>query len=97
MFDLKCKRQGCTHNKNCNCTAKHIEVSKSAACKTYEASNQPREQEERIDQPPIRKDIKVGCIAECIFNENNKCTANGITVQTCSNRAEATCCTYQPE
>lgn len=97
MFDLKCKRQGCEYNKNCNCTAKHVEVSHSTICKTYEPSEKIAEQEERIGQPPIRKDIKVDCSAECIFNTQGHCLANGITVQTCNNQSSPICCTFQPD
>lgn len=97
MFDLKCKRQSCHYNKNCNCTAKKIDVSHSTTCKTYEPDDEKPELEERISQPPIRKDIKVGCDADCLFNTNNKCTANGITVQTCETKSGPTCCTFQPQ
>lgn len=97
MFDLKCKRQGCTYNKNCNCTAKKVEVKKDTGCKTYEPSKEQSIEPEKIGQPPIRKDIKVGCHAECIFNTDNQCTANGITVQTCENKAQPNCCTFQPQ
>lgn len=98
MFDLKCKRQGCEYNKNCNCTAKKVEVSKNTTCQTYEASDQPQQtQEEKIGQPPIRKDIRVGCHADCIFNDNETCMANGITVQTCESITGPTCCTFQPK
>lgn len=100
MYDLKCKRQGCSHNKNCNCTAKKVEVTKDAECKTFEPSPTMQKQEEKIGQPPIRKDIKVGCHAECIFNHDSTCSANGITIQTCKTTdgsACPTCCTFQPE
>ena len=36
MYDLKCKRKGCKYNKNCNCTAKNVEVKKDTSCKTYD-------------------------------------------------------------
>lgn len=100
MFDLKCKRQGCEYNKNCNCTAKKVEVSKNTICNTYEASEDAAPQEEKIGQPPIRKDIKVGCKANCLFNTDGKCIANGITVQSTtlnSTEKQPTCCTFQPK
>ena len=100
MYDLKCKRQGCTYNKNCNCTAKQIEVTKNTECKTYQPSETMKHQEEKIGQPPIRKDIKVGCHAECLFNKEEKCIANGITVQTCNSALGEPCpicCTFMPE
>ena len=98
MYDLKCKRKGCTYNKNCNCTAKSVEVKDNTGCKTYEPSeNIDRNQVSKITQPPIRKNIKVACSAECLFNNDNICIANGITVQTCDNVSEPNCCTYQPK
>lgn len=98
MFDIKCKRQGCVYNKNCNCTAKTIEVTKNTECKTYEPSNEAEVGEvEKIGQPPIRKDTEVGCKANCLFNQNQVCSANGITVQTCDNTACPNCCTYEPK
>lgn len=98
MFDVKCKRKGCEFNKNCNCTAKDIEVTKDTACKTYKPSNEAEVGEvEKIGQPPIRKDTKVECKASCLFNNENICTANGITVQTCDNVARPNCCTYEPK
>ena len=98
MFDLKCKRKGCVYNKNCNCTAKEIEVKKDTACKTYKPSNEAEVGEvEKVGQPPIRKDTKVGCKADCIFNTNQECSANGITVQTCKDESSPICCTFMPE
>ncbi len=98
MFDIKCKRQGCVFNKNCNCTSKNVEVDKKAECKTYEPSeNQDVQMDEKIGQPPIRKDIAVACHASCLFNKNEECIANGIYVQTCDNKACPNCCTYMPE
>ena len=101
MFDLKCKRKGCTYNKNCNCTAKNISVKEDTGCDTYFPSNEKEigevENTEKVTQPPIRKDIEVSCSADCLFNHEHICSANGITVQTCDNVACPNCCTYQPK
>ena len=98
MFDIKCKRQGCLFNKNCNCTAKDIEVDNKTECKTYQAGQESEVGAvEKIGQPPIRKDISVSCKANCLFNDNKKCLANGITVQTCDNKSCPNCCTYEPK
>ena len=98
MFDIKCKRQGCLFNKNCNCTSKSIEVDKKTECKTYEPGEKANvNMVEKIDQPPIRKDIAVACKASCLFNKNDECIANGINVQTCDNKACPNCCTYMPD
>lgn len=101
MFDLKCKRMGCKFNKNCNCTAKNVDVTKDTICKTYIPS--PKDEKnvtEKIGQPPIRKNISVECKANCIFNDKCICTANGITVQTVNagtNSGTPKCCTFQPD
>lgn len=96
MFDIKCKRQGCVYNKNCNCTSKDIEVNKKTECKTYEPSkNTDIHEVEKISQPAIRKDIAVACKADCLFNKESQCIANGITVQTCENTSCPNCCTFK--
>ncbi len=101
MFDLKCKRTGCQYNKNCNCTAKNVDVREDTTCKTYAPSNEAEVGEvEKIGQPPIRKNIKVDCKADCLFNKDCDCMANGITVQTCGSgkkRECPICCTYEPK
>ena len=98
MYDLKCKRKGCEFNKNSNCTAKIVEVNNKTNCNTYVPSHENKENEvSKIGQPPIRKDIEVDCKADCIFNENNICSANGITVQTTSDKTCPNCCTYMPK
>ena len=75
MYDLKCKRKGCTYNKNCNCTAKIVEVEKNTGCKTYKPSGDIDENQiSKVSQPPIRKNIQVQSfqirlrhIASCII------------------------------
>ena len=96
MFDLKCKQTNCTYNKNCNCTSKKIDVTKETDCKTYKKSNEAEVGEiEKIGQPPIRKNIEVSCSAQCLFNRERLCIANGITVQT--ENLCPKCCTFEPK
>lgn len=98
MFDLKCKRKTCVFNKNSNCTSKRVDVTKNTECKTYKPSNEAEVGEvEKIGQPPIRKNIEVGCKAKCIFNNECICSANGITVQTDKTDECPICVTFQPE
>ncbi len=97
MFDLKCKRQSCEFNKNCNCTAKKVEVKKDTSCETFEPTNKASFEEEKITQPPLRKDIEVDCNAKCLFNEAGVCQANGITVQPTSKTESPTCVSFQPK
>ena len=95
MFDIKCKRKGCRFNKNLNCTAKELSVKSDTECQTYEPSNEAEVGEvEKVGQPPIRKNIEVSCDANCLFNSDHKCAANGITVQTCENVSCPNCCTF---
>ena len=97
MYDLKCKRKGCQFNKDCNCTSKTIEVAADTGCKTYTPADEISHQDEKIGQPPIRKNIEAHCDADCLFNKEHHCSANGITVQTCDDVTKPNCCTYQPK
>jgi len=95
MFDVKCKREKCVYNKNLNCSAKEINVKSNTKCETYKPSNEAEVGEiEKVGQPPIRKDINVSCDAKCLFNNSHICSANGITVQTLSDKSCPNCCTF---
>lgn len=97
MFDIKCKRTNCEYNKDCNCDAKSLEVTKSAECKTFKPCTTGEiSHESKIGQPAFRKNIVVSCKANCLFNEKQLCIANGITVQTCTNEDCPNCCTFNP-
>ncbi len=95
MFDLKCKRQDCKYNHNCNCTAKSIKVGKTTDCETYSLNPNFVKEKDKIPQPPMRKSIFVGCDADCLFNSNHICKANGISVMT--NDKSPECCTFMPQ
>lgn len=96
MFDLKCKREGCSFNKNCCCSAKEISVSKTAECKSYTPSEDYHKQEHsKLKQKAIRANTTVDCYATgCIFNSDCKCIANGITVATLTHNCPE-CCTIK--
>lgn len=98
MYDLKCKRVGCVYNENCNCTANNVKVGKMTECETYKPSKKEinkESKEDKIVQPPTRKNIRVACDACCLFNDNCCCKANGISVMT--NNQEPECCTFMPK
>ena len=95
MFDLKCKRQDCKFNHNCNCTAKNIKVGERTDCETYSESQIPNKEKDKIAQPAMRKNINVPCDANCLFNKDCICKANGISVMT--NDGSPECCTFMPE
>jgi hypothetical protein len=96
MFDIKCKRTECEFNKNCNCNAKDLEIAKNTLCKTFSPSqNSSKNEESKIGQPAIRKNIIVSCKANCLFNQEQMCLANGIFVRTLENESCPNCCTYK--
>jgi len=81
MVDLKCKREDCNFNKNCNCMAEGIDVITTTACSTYTPSpDKNKHESDRIPQALIRHNTNVRCTAPCLFESNTECIANGITV-----------------
>ncbi|MEG1581826.1 MAG: DUF1540 domain-containing protein [Clostridia bacterium] len=96
MVDLKCKRVGCTHNCDCNCNAKEIKVNSSAECKTYKAGEKvTKPVTDIVSQKIVRPNVDVTCSAPCIFNKNNECIANGITV--CTEHKTVSCSSFMPK
>ena len=95
MFDLKCKRQGCLYNESCNCTANNVHVGKKTECQTYKDSGVNKKEKDEIKQTAARKNINVDCKANCLFNQNNHCLANGISVITHDCTPE--CSTFMPK
>ena len=64
MYDLKCKRQACEYNKNCNCTSKVVHVKKDTTCETYSPVEKTTIEEEKIGQPIYKL---LPDIEECIY------------------------------
>ena len=95
MFDLKCKRQGCSFNDCCNCCAKHVTVGRETECQTYRDSGYNKKEKDEIKQTAARKNINVECRAHCLFNKDNKCHANGISIMT--NDKQPECSTFMPK
>jgi len=84
MKDLKCGLAECEYNEAYCCCSKKIEVDKTAGCCTFKESSSKRKNlfEMGEDFQPRNYDVdtKVACKAECIFNKEDVCFANGITV-----------------
>lgn len=97
MVDLKCKCGKCEFNKNCNCNARHIIITKTSTCATYTPTkdNSKAEFSDEIAQPLVRPSVEVLCESKCLFNKSGKCLANGISVLREDNSAE--CGTYLPK
>lgn len=97
MKDLKCGLKECKFNKGYCCCAKSIDVSGYTDCLTYSPDEKKRSSvfEAADDFVPANYavDTNVHCTAKCMFNRDNKCIANGITVMG-QGEAEAVCLTY---
>lgn len=100
MKDLKCGLKSCHYNKGYCCCAKLINVTKSTDCSTYtfDENKSKMQFEAGSDFIPANYsvDTKVICSAKCIFNKDNRCIANGITVMG-QNSLEAACLTFIKE
>lgn len=89
-MDLRCNKLDCKYNDRYACRAKDIHVSKQTECRTYE-HDKDKENIEKISKtmfesaPEIapfraKEDVGVLCHANCLFNKDGKCKANGITI-----------------
>ena len=91
-MDLKCKKLNCKHNNCCACMSKAIKIKKSCECGTFEYdAERDKKQRQDIskdmfevapDIHPFRhnKNMSIECSAECLFNKDGICKANGISV-----------------
>jgi len=84
MKDLKCAIAECEHNQAYCCCAKSIDVSDGAGCKTYSPNLNKRKNLFEVGEDFAKRnydvDTAVACKADCLFNKENVCCANGITV-----------------
>lgn len=97
MKDLKCGLKECKFNKGYSCCAKAINVNAYTDCLTYSPDEKKRNSlfEAADDFVPANYtvDTAITCTAKCIFNKDNRCISNGITVMG-QGSGEATCLTY---
>ncbi|MCL2822345.1 MAG: DUF1540 domain-containing protein [Firmicutes bacterium] len=106
MKDLKCSMGSCEFNKGYSCCAKQISIGENTACTSFSprqnsaqgdqaaAKTEPSFFEAGSDFVAANygTDTSVGCDAGCIFQKQNNCTANGITVMKAHGKAE--CLTF---
>ena len=104
-MDLKCRNLDCRNNDCYSCTRKGIIVNNHSYCKDYEKCTElSEEQQQNVPQTmfdkkaklhPYRhnKTVDIECGADCLFNHEGKCLANGIAVQNLNPRS-AKCVTY---
>lgn len=100
MKDLKCGLKSCIHNKGYCCCAKEITVNGDTDCLTYcyDENKAGIDFEAGSDFVPANYtvDTKVYCSAKCIFNRDNRCISNGITVMG-QGADQAACLTFIKE
>ena len=95
MKDLKCGKKSCKFNKGYCCCARKIEVAKSTDCLTFTPTEKNKSMFEAgsdFVKADYSVDTAVGCNANCIFQKENRCVANGITVMGENNAAN--CLTF---
>jgi len=97
MKDLKCGLKICTHNKGYCCCAKNIKVGQNTECLSFSPDRHKNaslfEAGSDFVSANYSVDTKVGCDAPCLFQKNEKCVANGITVMN-DTENNATCLTF---
>lgn len=97
MKDLKCGLKSCVHNKGYCCCAKQVNVDRQTDCLTYEYDETKANTDFEVGSDFIPAnysvDTKVSCSADCIFNRDNRCISNGITVMG-QGENQAACLTF---
>ena len=115
-MEIRCRKANCAHNTGSSCRARAVRIDKkTAACETY--APQDGKDSLAIEKGKIFRvaermpgkntnDIPLRCCARnCLFNRQERCIANGITVlddiapgKTPSIHADkATCATFVEE
>ncbi|MCL1944592.1 MAG: DUF1540 domain-containing protein [Firmicutes bacterium] len=98
MKDLKCGLRDCKYNKGYSCVAKKIGVDQHTDCTSYAPSEQKRkaifESAEDFAPANYSVDTSIDCTAKCLFNKDNKCIANGITIMMGEEDNKAMCMSF---
>lgn len=89
-MDIRCRKGKCVYNNNQTCTYKNLTIGAATQCKDFNVD--PNKYVEDYTKTMLEKPPKIApfknihkydlhCDAtNCIFNQNNKCLSNGITV-----------------
>ena len=97
MKDLKCGLKGCKYNKGYCCCSKEINVDCNTDCTTYAPDENKRkslfEAGDEFARADYSVDTTVSCGADCVFNKDGRCVANGITVMG-DGDSEGSCLTF---
>lgn len=91
-MDIKCRRTCCCFNKGQTCCACRVDISSKAVCHTFEKNEEAEPDALDLSKKMFEtapeyanfrhiKNIVLKCDAKnCLFNNDGKCRANGITV-----------------
>lgn len=99
-MDIRCRKTSCKYNKMQTCQASEILINEEIICSTFvkdenkleiDKSKSIFEETPQFARQRNVKTMKIGCKTDCIFNDNGKCTANGIFV---NSLIEPYCMTY---
>ena len=102
IMDIRCRKTSCKFNDKYTCRAREILIRKNCECQQFEKdlTKPVVDKTKKIftDDPPIyapQRDsstIEIDCRAHCLFNNNGKCVANGITLNDIKDKP--TCITF---
>ncbi len=88
-MDIRCRKTGCEFNDRYTCKAKEILIREGCSCAKYKRCGKKVVDKTKYvltDNAPKyapQRDsctIQIDCKAHCLFNDNGKCQANGITL-----------------
>lgn len=102
-MDLRCRKTNCKYNKDLTCCAPKINISNKLVCLEYQNEKGKgikdfsklifTENPPKIADYRHIKDMCLRCDANCIFNKNNRCLSNGITINAATSN-EPKCMTF---
>ena len=101
-MEIRCRKGDCAYNNGCSCNAKAIDVTRGIACETYIKDELKKsliiqngnlfEVSEELVARNLRN-VHLKCMAKgCLYNQDTKCQANGISV--IDNEDDAECATF---
>lgn len=87
-MDIVCRKTECKYNKDYVCHAKGILIDKKIICATHEPIDEQKPDYSKTlpKKTPVYgkhrvvRDLNLLCKADCLFNHNGYCEANGITI-----------------
>jgi len=88
-MDIRCRKTTCLYNDRYTCKARDILMKKNCECEKFEKSDKPVSDKTKwmfTANPPKyapqrdSKTLHIKCRANCLFNKNGYCEANGITL-----------------